>query len=107
MPVPAMFSGAVGCPEGDSGAPLSLMWGCLRDPWGRRKNLAAQRLHVPMGGELPASTIHNVQLLAVVVVITGVGVSSEDVLEDLLGGPDTRSPAATSPSLTFSFPGRR
>jgi hypothetical protein len=30
--------------------------------------------------------MHNVQLLAVVVVITGVGVSSEDVLEDLLGG---------------------
>ena len=62
------------------------MWGCLRDPWGRRKDLAAQGLHVPMGGELPAFTIHNVQLLAVVVVITGVGVSSEDVLKDLLGG---------------------
>jgi hypothetical protein len=39
-----------------------------------------------MGGELPASAIHHVQLLAVVVVITRVGVSSEDVLEDLLGG---------------------
>jgi hypothetical protein len=39
-----------------------------------------------MGGELPAFAIHNVQLLAVVVVITGVRVSSEDVLEDLLGG---------------------
>jgi hypothetical protein len=62
------------------------MWGCLRDPWGRRKNLAAQGLHVPTGGELPASAIHHVQLLAAVAVITGVGVSSEDVLEDLLGG---------------------
>ena len=39
-----------------------------------------------MGGELPASAIHHVQLLAAVVVITGVVVSSEDVLEDLLGG---------------------
>jgi hypothetical protein len=39
-----------------------------------------------MRGELPASAIHYVQLLAAVVVITGVGVSSEDVLEDLLGG---------------------
>ena len=39
-----------------------------------------------MGGELLASTVHNVQLLAAVVVVTGVGVSSEDVLEDLLGG---------------------
>jgi hypothetical protein len=39
-----------------------------------------------MGGELPAFIIHNAQLLAVVVVITGVGVSSEDVLKDLLGG---------------------
>jgi hypothetical protein len=62
------------------------MWGCLRDPWGRQKDLAAQGLHVPTGGELPASTIHYVQLLAAVVVITGVGVSSEDILEDLLGG---------------------
>jgi hypothetical protein len=39
-----------------------------------------------MGGELPASAIHYVQLLAAVVVITRVGVSSDDVLEDLLGG---------------------
>jgi hypothetical protein len=62
------------------------MWGCLRDPWDHRKDLAAQGLHVPTGGELPASAIHHVQLLATVVVITGVGVSSEDVLEDLLGG---------------------
>jgi hypothetical protein len=62
------------------------MWGCLWDPWGRLKDLAAQGLHVPTGGELPASAIHHVQLLAAVVVITEVGVSSEDVLEDLLGG---------------------
>jgi pSer/pThr/pTyr-binding forkhead associated (FHA) protein len=62
------------------------MWGCLRDPWGRRKDLTAQVLRVPTGGELLASAIHNIQLLAAVIVITGVGVSSEDVLEDLLGG---------------------
>jgi hypothetical protein len=55
-------------------------------PLGRRKDLAAQGLHVPTRGELPASAIHHVQLLAAVVVIIGVGVSSEDVLEDLLGG---------------------
>jgi hypothetical protein len=59
------------------------MWGCLWDPWDRRKHLAAQGLHVPTGGELLASAIHYVQLLAAVVVIIGVGVSSEDVLEDL------------------------
>jgi hypothetical protein len=62
------------------------MWGCLRDPWDRGKDLAAQGLHVPTGGELLASAIHHVQLLAAVVVITGVGISSEDVLEVLLGG---------------------
>jgi hypothetical protein len=39
-----------------------------------------------MGGELLASAIHNVQLLAVIVVITGVGVYNEDVFENLLGG---------------------
>jgi hypothetical protein len=27
---------AVGYPEGDSGAPPPLVWGRLRDPWGRR-----------------------------------------------------------------------
>jgi hypothetical protein len=62
------------------------MWSRLRDPWDSRKDLAAQGLHVPTGGELPASAIHHIHLLAVVVVITGVGVSSEDVLEDSLGG---------------------
>jgi hypothetical protein len=61
------------------------MWSSLRDPWDRRKDLAAQGLHVPTRGELPASAIHHVQLLAAVIVITGVGVSSEDVLEDSLG----------------------
>jgi hypothetical protein len=45
-----------------------------------------------MGGELPASAIHHVQLLAAVVVITGVGVSGEDVLEDLLGGLISKVP---------------
>ena len=45
-----------------------------------------QGLHVPAGGELPASTVHHVQLLVTVGIITGVGVSSEDVFEDLLGG---------------------
>jgi hypothetical protein len=62
------------------------MWGSLRDPWDRRKDLTAQGLHVPTGGELPASAIHHVQLLAAVIFITGVRVSSEDVLEDSLGG---------------------
>jgi hypothetical protein len=62
------------------------MWGHLWDPWSRRKDLAAQGLYVPAGGELSASAIHNVQPFATVVVVTGVRVSSEDVLEDLLGG---------------------
>jgi hypothetical protein len=62
------------------------MWSSLRDPWDRRKDLSAQGLDVPMGGKLPASAVHNVQLLAAIVVITRVGVSSDDVLEDLLGG---------------------
>jgi hypothetical protein len=62
------------------------MWGCLRDPWGRRKDLSVQGLHVPTGGQLPASAVHNLQLLAAVVVITRVGVSSEDFLENLLRG---------------------
>ena len=61
------------------------MWGCLRDPWGHQKDLTAQGLHIPTGGELPASAIHYIQLLAAVVVVTGVGVSSADVLENLLG----------------------
>jgi hypothetical protein len=39
-----------------------------------------------MGGELLAPVVHHVQLLAAVVVVTGVGVSSEDVLEDPLRG---------------------
>jgi hypothetical protein len=30
---PCHVLGAVGCPEGDSGAPPPLVWGCLRDPW--------------------------------------------------------------------------
>jgi hypothetical protein len=33
---PCHVLGAVGCPEGDSGAPPPLVWGCLWDPWGRR-----------------------------------------------------------------------
>jgi hypothetical protein len=39
-----------------------------------------------VGGELPSPVVHHIQLLAAVVVVTGVEVSSEDVLEDLLGG---------------------
>jgi hypothetical protein len=61
------------------------MWGCLRDPWVRRKDLSTQGVHIPTGGKLPASAIHNVQLLAAVVVLTRVRVSSEDFLENLLG----------------------
>jgi hypothetical protein len=77
---------AVGCPEGDSGGTPPLVWGYLRDLWGHRQDLAAQGLHVPAGGELPASVVHHVQLLTSVSIITGVKVSSEDVLEDLFGG---------------------
>ena len=62
------------------------MWSSLRDPRDHRKDLSTQGLDVPAGGELPAPAVHHVQLLAAVVIITGVGVSSEDVLEDLLGG---------------------
>jgi hypothetical protein len=83
---PCHVLGAVECPEGDGCAPPPLVWGCLRDPWGRRQDLAAQGLHVPAGGELPAFAVHYVQLLAAVIIDTGVGASSEDVLEDLLGG---------------------
>jgi hypothetical protein len=61
------------------------MWSSLRDPRDCRKDLSTQRLDVPMGGELPAPAVHHVQLLAAVVVVTGVGVSSEDVFEVLLG----------------------
>ena len=39
-----------------------------------------------MGGELPASAVHNVQPLAAVIVTTRVEVSSDNVLKDLLGG---------------------
>jgi hypothetical protein len=84
-PAPAMFSGVVGCSEGDSVAPPPLMWSSLRDPRGRRKDLSAQGLDVPAGGELPAPAVHHIQLLAVVAIVTGVRVSSEDVLEDPLG----------------------
>jgi hypothetical protein len=30
---PCHVVGAVECPKGDGGAPPSLMWGSLRDPW--------------------------------------------------------------------------
>jgi hypothetical protein len=62
------------------------VWGCLQDPWGRRQDLAVQGLHVPAGGKFPASAVYYVHLLVAVGIITGVGVSSEDVLEDLLKG---------------------
>jgi hypothetical protein len=55
-------------------------------PLGRQKDLSAQGLHVPTGGELLTPAVHHVQLLAAVVVVTRVGVSSEDVLEDPLRG---------------------
>jgi hypothetical protein len=44
---PCHVLGAVGCLEGDSGAPPPLVWGCLRDPWGHRQDLTAQGLYVP------------------------------------------------------------
>jgi hypothetical protein len=61
------------------------MWGSLRDPSSCRQDLPAQGLDVPAGGEFPAPAVHDVQLLATVVVIPGVGISSEDVLEVPLG----------------------
>jgi hypothetical protein len=51
-----------------------------------------QGLDVPVGGELPAPTVHDVQLLAAVALATGVGFSSEDILEDLLGGLIPKAP---------------
>jgi hypothetical protein len=54
-------------------------------PRDRRKDLSAQGLDIPAGGELPAPAVHDVQLLATVVVITGVGVPSEDILQVPLG----------------------
>ena len=62
------------------------MWSSLRDPRDRRKDLSTQGLNVPMGGKLPASAIHYVQLLAAVIVLTRIRVSSEDFLENLLRG---------------------
>jgi hypothetical protein len=82
IPAPAMFLGVVGCPKGDSGAPPPLMWSSLRGPWDHQKDLSAQGLDVPAGGELSAPAVHHVQLLAAVVVVTRV--SSENVLEDPL-----------------------
>jgi hypothetical protein len=78
---PCHVVGAVRCPEGDGGASPSLMWGSLQDPWSCRQDLMAQGLDVPVGGEFLASAVHDVQLLAAVAVIPGVGISSEDVLE--------------------------
>jgi hypothetical protein len=60
------------------------VWSSLRDPWGRGQDLAAQGLDIPVGGELPAPTVHDVQLLAAVALATGVGVPGEDVLQDPL-----------------------
>jgi hypothetical protein len=81
----AVLSGSIPAPtKGDSGAPPPLMWSSLRDPWDRRKDLSALGLDVPTGGELLAPVVHHVQLLAAVVVVTRVGVSSENILEEPL-----------------------
>jgi hypothetical protein len=60
------------------------MWGSLWDPRDHRKDLSAQGLDIPAGGELPAPAVHDVQLLAAVVFVTGVGVPSENILQDPL-----------------------
>jgi hypothetical protein len=60
------------------------MCSSLRDPWDHRKDLSAQGLDVPVGGELLAPAVHDVQLFAAVIVITRVRVSSENVLQDPL-----------------------
>jgi hypothetical protein len=82
---PAKLSGQSDAPEGDGGASPSLMWGSLQDPWSCRQDLTAQGLDVPAGGEFPAPVVDDVQLLAAVAVIPGVGISSEDILEVPLG----------------------
>jgi hypothetical protein len=46
---------------------------CLRDPQLHREDLQAKGLDVPPGDELPAPTVHYVQLFAALV-LTGVGV---------------------------------
>jgi hypothetical protein len=60
------------------------MWSSFRDPRDRRKDLSAQGLDIPVGGELLAPAVHDVQLLTEVVVVTRVGISSENVLQDPL-----------------------
>jgi hypothetical protein len=57
------------------------VWSSFGDPWDRRKNLPSQGLDTPAGDELPASAVHYIHLLAAIVVIAGVRVSSEDVLK--------------------------
>jgi hypothetical protein len=84
-PTPCHVVGVVGCPKGDGGAPPPLMWSIFRDPRDCRKDLSAQRLDVPAGGELLAPTVHDVQLLVTVVVFTEVEVPSEDILQVPLG----------------------
>jgi hypothetical protein len=82
---PRHVVGAVGCPEGDGGAPPPLVWSSFGDPRDHQKNLPSQRLDTPVGDELPASAVHYIQLLAVVVVVAGVRISDENVFKVSLG----------------------
>jgi len=53
----------------------------LQDPRLHREEFSAKGLHVPPGDKLPASTVHYVQLLAMLLVV-GVGVVlAEEVLQ--------------------------
>jgi hypothetical protein len=91
----AMMSGSTPAPamlSGQSDAPKEMVvllhhWcgAALGTPRDHRKNLPSQGLDVPMGGELPTSATHYVQLLAAVVVVARVKVSGEDILEVPLG----------------------
>jgi hypothetical protein len=81
---PCHVIGAVGRPEGDDGAPPSLVGSSLRDPWSYRQDLKSQGLDIPAGGKFPASVVHDVQFLTAVSIISGVGISSEDIFEVLL-----------------------
>ena len=60
---------AVRWPEKDGGVPPLVVRRRLRDPRLRRKDLSAKGLHVPPGNKLPASAVHYVQLLAMLVVV--------------------------------------
>jgi hypothetical protein len=74
------------------------LWG----PRGRREYLPAKGLHIPPGGQLLAPTVHHVQLFAAVVIV-GVGVSDEDILQDMLEGLIPELPLSRSSVAVVSL----